>query len=106
MTRAAAKRTPRRGKRASRAAEVAEFDRELVADTFAPPPPAQRERWERAQRKPGRPRKGRGAQVVSVTVERDLLERSDALASKMGLSRAALVSRGLRAMLAAEGHLE
>jgi hypothetical protein len=83
---------------------TAEFDREDVAGTFSPLTPADRERWERARRKPGRPRQGRGARVISVSVERDLLARADALAEEMGITRARLIARGLQAVLAAEGH--
>jgi hypothetical protein len=84
---------------------VAEFDRELVADTFGPPSGQASKRWQRAKRAPGRPKRGKGAKVISVSVERGLLERSDALATKMDLSRAELIARGLRAMLAAEDAL-
>jgi len=38
-------------------------------------------------------------------VERELLSRSDTLAKDLGLSRAAVVERGLKAVLAAEGRL-
>lgn len=84
---------------------VAEFDREFVIDGFSEPSPAQRVLFESARRKPGRPKEGRGAHVISVSVERSLLERSDALAKKMGITRARLVARGLKAVLAAEGRL-
>jgi hypothetical protein len=40
--------------------------------------------------------------VISVSVEEALLVRSDALAKKMGISRAGLIARGLRAVLAVE----
>lgn len=40
---------------------------------------------------------------MAVSIEKGLLEESDRLAKKMGLTRAALVARGLRAVLAAEG---
>ncbi len=89
----------------TRVPQVEQFDRELVSDTFAPPPKEQQERWERALRKPRRPRKGHGVKVVSVSVERQLLARSDALARRMGVSRAGLIARGLKAALAAEGEL-
>jgi hypothetical protein len=65
--------------------------------------PGMRARWREAKRKPGRPKQGRGAQVISVSIERDLLTRSDTLAKRMGLSRAALIARGLKAVLAAAG---
>lgn len=85
-------------------AATAEFDAELVADRFGPMPPAARARWQRARGKlAGRPRVGRGAKVISVSVERELLDLSDRLARKRGLTRASLIARGLRAILAAEG---
>ncbi len=63
--------------------------------------PAERRAWTRARRKPGRPRKGAGVKVISVSVERGLLAESDALASRLGISRAALIERGLKAVLTA-----
>jgi metal-responsive CopG/Arc/MetJ family transcriptional regulator len=41
--------------------------------------------------------------VVSVSVERKLLARSDALARNLGISRASLIELGLRAVLEAGG---
>jgi hypothetical protein len=41
--------------------------------------------------------------VISVTVERSLLARSDALAKNMGVTRAGMIARSLKAVLAAEG---
>jgi len=87
--------------------EVAEtaagYGREFVIDEFAPMTAVERARWARAKRKPGRPRRGKGAKVISVSVERGLLSRSDALAKDLGLSRAGLIERGLQAVLAAGG---
>ena len=80
-----------------------EFDKEFIGDTFRPLTPEMRERWERAKRKKGRPREGCGVKVVSVSVEKGLLARSDALARKKGLTRAGLVARALKTVLAAEG---
>ena len=78
-----------------------EFDREFVADSFKTPTPAARAQWLRAKRKRGRPRQGRGVKVISVSVEKSLLRQCDALAKQMGVSRASLISRGLRKILAA-----
>ena len=83
--------------------DTSDLDREFVVDSFGPPSPRARAKWERAKRKPGRPRMGQGAQVISVSIEKGLLKQSDGLARKMGISRARLVARGLRAVLAAEG---
>jgi len=80
---------------------TAEFDEELAPDRFGPLTPEMARRWERAKRKPGRPMVGKGAKVISVSVEKDLLARSDALARKLKVRRAALIARGLRAVLAA-----
>jgi hypothetical protein len=84
------------------AEDTARYDREMVIDEFGPMNAAARARWARAKRKPGRPRRGKGVKVISVSVERDLLSRSDALAKDLGLSRAGLIERGLEAVLAAE----
>ncbi len=81
---------------------TAEFDREFAVDSFGPPPPEAEALLEKARRR-GRPRKGAGAKVISVSVEKGLLERSDSLAKRMKISRAALIARGLRAVLAAAG---
>src|ERR1039458_7255793 len=53
-------------------AATKDLDRDMVADEFHPMGPAERVRWERARRKPGRPRRGAGAKVISVSVERGL----------------------------------
>lgn len=85
-----------------RAAATAEFDREMVIDETEPLTLEMRAKWERAKRKRGRPKVGGGAKVVSVSLERGLLERADRAAKRLRLSRAQLVARGLRAVLAAE----
>jgi hypothetical protein len=81
------------------------FDEDMVVDRSRPLTAAQREAWESARRKPGRPRRGAGAKVISVSVERGLLARSDALAKELGVSRASLIERGLRAVLEAGNRL-
>ncbi len=82
-----------------------EFEREMVAEEFGPLSAQARSRWKNARLRPGRPRQGQGAKVISVTVERSLLARSDALAKNMGVTRAGMIARGLKAVLAAEGKL-
>ena len=93
--------------RAMRTDELAEataaYGREMIVDDFKPLSKAARDRWERAQRKPGRPRRGRGVKVISVSVEQDLLQRSDKLARSLGVSRARLIEKGLRVVLATGG---
>ena len=80
----------------------AEFDREFVADTFAPPTAEANERLLRAKRKRGRPRVGAGSKPISVTVERTLLSRIDRIAKRRKTTRAKLIAEGLRAVLKEE----
>ena len=86
-------------------AATAEFDKEMIVTKSHPLTPEERAWWERVRRRPGRPRRGRGARVISVSLEQELLAKSDVLARKLGISRALLIERGLKAVLAAEGHL-
>jgi hypothetical protein len=97
------RRRPIEARATELAEDTARYEREMVIDEFGPMTAAARARWVRAKRKPGRPRRGKGAKVISVSVERDLLSRSDALAKDLGLSRAGLIERGLQAVLAAQG---
>lgn len=78
-----------------------EFDREFVAETFRPLTPAEHVKWERLKRAtPGRPKVGEGVQVVSVSIEKQLLRSADRLAKRRKVSRASLIAEGLRALLA------
>jgi hypothetical protein len=102
------KRATNKRIRAARSADelgrlTAEFDREDSADEFHELSPESQRRWARVKRKPGRPRKGQGVKVISVSVEKTLLARSDALARRMGVTRAGLIERGLKAVLVAQG---
>lgn len=81
------------------AAATAIYDKEFIADSFSPPPPEALEQLERAKKR-GRPRKGDGAKVISVSVEKGLLARSDALAKERKMSRSALIETGLLTVLA------
>src|SRR5262249_18197388 len=80
-----------------------EFDEEFVADRAKPLTPEMRARWERARAKPPRAEDGKGEQTIAVRLEKALLDRCTALAKKKRISRDALIARGLRALLAAEG---
>ena len=83
---------------------VREFDREFVVDTFRPLTAAERLRWRHIKRRPGRPRNGRGVKIISLSVEKELLKQSDALAKRLGISRAGLIARGLKRELADAAH--
>ena len=77
---------------------VATLDRPIALEETRPLTPTERRQWQRAKR-PGRPRRGKGARVISLSVEQNLLEQADRAALKTGLSRAALFELGLRAVL-------
>lgn len=81
---------------------TADLDEEFVAEKSRPLSPEQRRWWQAAKRKLGRPTRGEGAKVISLSVERGLLAKSDRLAKKLHITRAALVDRALREMLAAQ----
>jgi hypothetical protein len=81
-------------------AATREFDEEMIIERSRALTASERRDWEKARRKPGRPRRGAGVKVISVSVEKGLLARSDHLARHLGISRASLIERGLRVMLA------
>jgi hypothetical protein len=80
-----------------------EFDEEFVADKAKPLTPPMQARWERAKAKPPRAEDGPGQQIIAVRLDKALLDRCTALAKKKRISRDALITRGLKALLAAEG---
>jgi hypothetical protein len=78
---------------------TAEFDGELVIDRCRELSPDEKAQWERARRKPGRPKVGNGAQVISISIEKGLLDRADRLARKLQLPRTQLIALGLETLL-------
>lgn len=86
-------------------AELAEatkrFDREFVADEFHPMNQQDRERWSALKRKSASQKVT--VRKISIHVEKSLLERSDVLAKRKGLTRDLLIDRALKAVLVADG---
>jgi hypothetical protein len=80
-----------------------ECDDPDVALRSKPMSPRMRKLWGAAKRKGGRPRIGRGAARVLISIERGLLEDADAFARRQRLSRSELFSRGVKAMLVKAG---
>lgn len=81
------------------AAATRQFEEEGMARRSRPLTDEERALFDEARRRPGRPRRGQGVKVVSVSIERALLARCDAKAHHLGISRAALIERGLRSIL-------
>lgn len=77
----------------------ASFNQPTPFEETRPLTPAQRAQWRRVKRKMGRPKVGKGAKVISLSVERGLLKEADAFAKRHKLSRAKLFALGLEAVL-------
>jgi hypothetical protein len=60
---------------------------------------SERRQWRRFKAKMGRPKIGKGAKTISLTMEKDLLKQADAYAKRHKISRAQLVAKGLKAIL-------
>ncbi|HEV3259069.1 MAG TPA: ribbon-helix-helix protein, CopG family [Gemmataceae bacterium] len=84
------------------AAATKQFNKPFVAEKSRPLTPAQREQWQRVQRKRGRPRIGKGFKRISVSLERGLLKRVTAAARKRRISRSKLFAQAIEATLARE----
>jgi hypothetical protein len=68
-----------------------EYDR-IVIDKTRPLNAKERKLWQQAKRGRGRPKVGRGARKVSISLEGSLLERADAAAKKSGVNRSELIA--------------
>ncbi|HET6246850.1 MAG TPA: hypothetical protein VFE47_04050 [Tepidisphaeraceae bacterium] len=56
---------------------------------------AEQARWNKVKRKAGRPRIGKGIKLISLSIERGLLDRADSYARAHKISRAQLIARGI-----------
>ena len=77
--------------------EVARFDRE--SPKGKPLTAAQKAQHRRAKRRVGRPVVGKGAERVTITMERGLLRAADRFARKTNMSRSELIARGIREVM-------
>jgi hypothetical protein len=75
-----------------------EYDREMPGLPGKPLTAAQKARHRRAK-KMGRPKKGAGAAIVGISVERGLLKEADALAKRRKIGRSQLFVAALQAEL-------
>jgi hypothetical protein len=78
---------------------TAEFDRESIEAPGRPATPAERRKFNRVRRRMGRPKVGKGATRVLVTVEKGLLKEADKFAKQNGMKRAHMVAKGLRLVM-------
>jgi hypothetical protein len=82
-----------------------EFDTEFIADKARSLTPQMRARWQRAKSKKPHAKNGKDEKTIVVRLENVLLQRCNALAKKKGITRDALIVRGLKALLAADGQI-
>lgn len=75
------------------------YDAEFAADVESKPLTAAQREAHRKARKVGRPKLGKGSQVVSLSVEKELLEKADAYAKRQGLGRSEMFILGLKELL-------
>jgi hypothetical protein len=80
-----------------------QFDEEFVAEKSRPLTPEEQALWEQVKAKLPRSDDRETQRTIAVRLDKALLDRVTSLAKKKRLSRDALVARGLRALLAAEG---
>jgi len=81
------------------AAATARYDRPFGGwEEFKPMTTADRRMHQQARRR-GRPKVGRGAKRVMITVEKGLLKAADDYAKRVGMSRSELVANGIRSVL-------
>ena len=80
-----------------------EFDEEFVFERTKPLTPKMKALWEQAKAKGEPLSNGKAEAHIAIRLDKALLKRCTALAKKKRLTRDALIARGLRALLAAEG---
>jgi hypothetical protein len=85
------------------AAELAEatkaYDEPFVALRESKPLTASMRRMHRRAAKRGRPRIGKGAAKLYISMERGLLKKADSFARAHGMSRAELIANGVKAVI-------
>ena len=74
-----------------------EFDREWTGPGLPGKPLTAVDRDRKAR---GRPMVGKGAKIVPVSIERELLTQADAFAQRHKLKRSEMVAKGLRLVMA------
>jgi hypothetical protein len=82
------------------------YDAKDVRSGTRPMTPAERAQWDQVQtslktkrRLRGRPRVGKGAEVVAVSIEKALLDRADAYGRQHGLGRSEVFVLGIKAVV-------
>jgi len=84
------------------AAELDDLTRQFEGIRFEDTQPLserEQKQWAQGRRRPGRPRRGQGALRVLMSIERGLLERTDAFARTKAIGRSELIATALAAFM-------
>ena len=89
---------------AQKTAFAKQYDREIPLSETRPLTADERKLFKRIlKRGRGRPRIGKGAARINITIEKDLLGRVNAFAKKARISRARMIVQGLELMMKKAG---
>lgn len=77
-----------------------EVDREIPLSELRPLNAQERKRWNKFKKRLGRPKVGRGAKLVTVSLERGRAEQIDEFLRRHGLGRSTLFARGAELAMA------
>jgi hypothetical protein len=84
-------------------AELAEatrqYDKPGTIDRTRPMTRAERAKERKARHAGGRPRIGRGAERINITIERNLLAQTDAMARQKKIGRSEMIALGLKLLI-------
>lgn len=80
-----------------------EFDAGDGGPAIKPSPEALSQQFRARHKKPGRPKVGRGAKRVSVSIEGERLKHIDERAKRLGISRSEFIARAVERQLSKAG---
>ena len=79
--------------------ELEQMTPEQIKAEFRPLAAKEKRELYQPPRKAGRPKLGKGTEIISVTVEKSLLKQANAYAKANGMKRSELVTIGIKAVL-------
>jgi|SRR6185436_11268621 len=89
---------------AQKTAFAKQYDRDIPLSETRPLTAAERRLFNRIMKRGrGRPRIGKGAARINITIEKGLLNRIDTFAKKAKISRARMIAQGLELMMKKAG---
>jgi hypothetical protein len=87
---------------AEKEAIIAEIEATTPAQRLAQSRPLnkrERAQWKELKKRMGRPKIGKGAKIITMSIEQDLLKRATEFAKANGMNRSALIAKGLETVM-------